>query len=48
MSWTRAFNGHLADHHQFPFAHTFGRIAASTPISPDIDEQTEARLAPFL
>jgi len=48
LSWARAFNGHLADHHQFPFAHTFGRIAASTPISPDIDEQTEARLAPFL
>src|SRR3981081_731311 len=22
----RAFNGHLADHHQFPFAHMFGRI----------------------
>ena len=44
----RAFNGHLADHHQFLFAHTFGRIAASTPISPDIDEQIEARPAPFL
>jgi hypothetical protein len=22
----RAFNGHLADHHQLPFAHVFGRI----------------------
>jgi hypothetical protein len=22
----RAFNGHLADHHQFLFAHVFGRI----------------------
>ena len=25
-----------------------GRIARSTPISPDIDEQIEARLAPFM
>ena len=24
----RAFNGHHADHHQFPFAHTVGRIAS--------------------
>jgi hypothetical protein len=28
MSWARAFNGHLADPHQFLFAHTFGRIAS--------------------
>src|SRR6187455_3170271 len=26
MSWARAFNGHLADHHQFPFAHMLGRV----------------------
>jgi hypothetical protein len=48
MSWARAFNGHLADQHRFLFAHIVGRIAASTPISPDIGEQIEARLAPFM
>ena len=26
MSWARAFNGHLADHHQFLSAPTLGRI----------------------
>ena len=39
---------HLADHHQFLCAHMFDRMTASTPISPDIDEQIEARLAPFM
>jgi hypothetical protein len=44
----RAFNGHLADHHQFLCAHMFGRIdSIDAPISPDIDEQIEARLARF-
>ena len=43
----RAFNGHLADHHQFLRAHSSAGLTASTPISPDIDEQIEARLAPF-
>jgi hypothetical protein len=40
----RAFNGHLADHHQFPFAHMWAGSPASTPIPPDIDEQIEARV----
>lgn len=45
----RAFNGHLADHHQFLFARPRSAgSTASTPISPDIDEQIEARLAPFM
>jgi hypothetical protein len=45
----RAFNGHLADHHQFLSAHMFGLDRqASTPISPDSDEQIEARPAPFM
>ena len=45
MSWARAFNGHLADYHQFLFAHMFGRIDS---IDADIarhDQQIEARLA---
>jgi hypothetical protein len=42
----RAFNGHLADHHQFLCTCSAGSTA-STPISPDIHEQIEARLAPF-
>ena len=44
----RAFNGHLADITQFPFAPCSAGLTASTPISPDIGEQIEARLAPFL
>jgi len=45
----RAFNGHLADHHQFLFALTCSAgSTASTPISPDVDEPIEARLAPFM
>jgi hypothetical protein len=43
----RAFNGHLADHHQVPFAHTLGRIASIDAESPDIDGQIEARPAPY-
>jgi hypothetical protein len=43
----RAFYGQLADHHQFLFAHMLGRID-SIDLSPDIDEQIEARVAPFL
>src|ERR1700736_681620 len=40
---------HLADHHQFPFVRTRSAgSTTSTPISPDIDEQIEARLAPFI
>jgi hypothetical protein len=41
-------NGHRADHHQFPFAPCWAGSPASTPISPDIGEQIEARLAPFM
>ena len=26
MSWAERLIGHLADHHQFPFAHMVGRI----------------------
>jgi hypothetical protein len=45
----RAFNGHLADHHPIPVrAHRWAGSTASTPISPDIDEQIEARLTPFM
>ena len=33
---------------QFLFAHMWAGSPASTPISPDIDEQIEARLAPFM
>ncbi|KZS71509.1 hypothetical protein A4G29_20400 [Mycobacterium kansasii] len=44
----RAFNGHLADHHQFLCAPCSAGSTPSTPISPDIDEQIEARLAPFI
>jgi hypothetical protein len=43
----RAFNGHLADHHQFRLRTCSAGSTASTPISPDIDEQIEARLALF-
>jgi hypothetical protein len=39
MSLGRAFNGHLADHHQFPFAPILGRIDSAALISPDIGEQ---------
>src|SRR6478752_4237693 len=38
----RAFNGHLADITQFPFAPCSAGLTASTPISPDIGEQIEA------
>ena len=41
-------HGHLADHHQFPFAPMLGRIDSAAPISPDIGEQIEANLAPFM
>jgi hypothetical protein len=44
----RAFNGHLADHHQFPFAHMLGRIASIDADIADIGEQISARLAPFM
>jgi hypothetical protein len=44
----RAFNGHLADHHQFLFAHMFGRIDSIDADIARIDEQIEARLAPFM
>jgi hypothetical protein len=44
----RAFNGQLADHHQFCSRTRWAGSTASTPISPDIDEQIEARLAPFM
>ena len=44
----RAFNRHLADHHQFPFAHTLDRIASIDADIAHIDEQIEARLAPFM
>jgi hypothetical protein len=42
------FVGLLADHHQFPFAPMWAGSPASTPISPDIGEQIEVRLAPFM
>jgi hypothetical protein len=48
MSRGRAFNGHLADHHQFPFAHLLGRIASIDADIADIGEQISARLAPFM
>jgi hypothetical protein len=44
----RAFNGHLADHHQFLFAHRLGRIDS---IDADIARHRRAdraRLAPFM
>jgi hypothetical protein len=45
----RAFTGHLAaDHHQFLCAHSSAGSTASPPMSPDIQEQIEARLAPFM
>jgi len=51
----RAFNGHRADHHRILFAHMFfcsrtrwAGSTASTPISLDIGERIEARLAPFM
>ena len=43
----RAFNGHLADHHQFCSRPRWAGSTASTPLSPDIDEQIEARRVPF-
>jgi hypothetical protein len=43
-----AFNGHLANHHQFLFRTCSAGSTTSTPISPHIDEQIEARLAPFI
>ena len=46
MSWAERSTG-IADHHQFLYAHMWAGLPASTPISPDIDEQIEARLAPF-
>src|SRR6478609_3647684 len=39
MRWARAFTGHLADHHQFLFAHTLGRIAG---IDADITRHRRA------
>ena len=44
----RAFNGHLADPSPILFAPTLGRIDSIDADSPDIDEQIEARLGPFL
>ena len=46
----RAFNGHLgADHHQSLCPRTCSAgSTASTPISPEIYEQIEVRLAPFM
>ena len=46
--WGPALNGHLADHHQFPFAHLLGRIASIDADIADIGEQISARLAPFM
>ena len=43
----RAFNGHLADHHQFCSRPRWAGSTASTPISPGIDERIEARRVPF-
>ena len=39
MRWARAFNGHLADHHQFLSAHTLGRIAS---LDADITRHRQA------
>jgi hypothetical protein len=47
MRWAERSTGISPTITQFLFAPTLGRIAASTPISPDIDEQIEASLAPF-
>jgi hypothetical protein len=44
----RAFNGHLADHHRFLFAPMLGRIDRIDTDIARIDEQIEARLAPFM
>jgi hypothetical protein len=44
----RAFNGHLADHHRFLFAHMFGRVDSIDADRARIDEQIEARLAPVM
>jgi hypothetical protein len=48
MSRARAFNGHLADHHQFLFGHMLGRSDNVDADIADIGEQIEARLAPFM
>jgi hypothetical protein len=48
MELGRAFNGHFADHHRFLFAPCWAGPTDSPPISPDIDEQIEARQAPFI
>ena len=44
----RAFNGHLADITNSCSRTRWPGSTASTPISPNIDEHIEARLAPFL
>jgi hypothetical protein len=41
----RAFNGHLADHHQFLFAHRLGRIENVDADIARHRRQIEARLA---
>jgi hypothetical protein len=45
----RAFNGHLADHHPIPVrAHVRPDRQHRRRYRPTIDEQIEARRAPFL
>jgi hypothetical protein len=45
----RAFNGHRADHRQFLFSRTRFPVRGHVgPVSPDIGERIEARLAPFV
>jgi hypothetical protein len=45
MSWAERSTGHFADQHQFCSRPRWADRPASTPISPDSDEQIEARLA---
>lgn len=48
MSWAERSIRHLADHHQSCPRTCSAGSTASTLISPDIDEQIEERLAPFM
>ena len=48
MSGAERSTGISPTHHQFCSRPRWAGSTASTPISPDIDEQIEARLAPFL
>ena len=48
MSWAERSTGISPTHHQFCAHPRWAGSPASTPISPDVDEQIQARSAPFL